>query len=113
MSVYNATKAFVISFSEGLRRELKPKVSASRRFAPARCRPNSRRAPASWTCTIRAASTVPPRTSRVRATAGLMRGRGIVVPGAHNKIIPLLPRFLPRAFIATMVYRRLRRWDDA
>jgi len=25
MSVYNATKAFVISFSEGLRRELKPK----------------------------------------------------------------------------------------
>ena len=42
-----------------------------------------------------------------------MRGRGIVVPGAHNKIIPLLPRFLPRSFIATMVYRRLRRWDDA
>jgi short-subunit dehydrogenase len=44
---------------------------------------------------------------------GLMRGRGIVVPGAHNKIIPLLPRFLPRGLIATLVYRRLRRWDDA
>jgi hypothetical protein len=42
-----------------------------------------------------------------------MRGRSLVVPGAHNKIIPLLPRFLPRGLIATLVYRRLRRWDDA
>jgi hypothetical protein len=42
-----------------------------------------------------------------------MRGRGIVVPGAHNKLVPWLPRFLPRTFIAEQVYRRLRRWEDA
>ncbi len=44
---------------------------------------------------------------------GLMRGRAVVVPGMHNKLVPWLPRFLPRGFIATMVYGRLRRWEDA
>src|SRR5215210_4337189 len=40
---------------------------------------------------------------------GLMRGRSVVVPGMHNKLVPWLPRFLPHGFIATMVYGRLRR----
>jgi hypothetical protein len=42
-----------------------------------------------------------------------MRGRAVVVPGMHNKLVPWLPRFLPRDFIASMVYGRLRRWEDA
>ena len=44
---------------------------------------------------------------------GLMRGRAVVVPGMHNKLVPWLPRFLPRGFIASQVYGRLRRWEDA
>ena len=55
-------------------RAASPRASASPRSAPARCRPNSRRAPASWTCTIRAGSTAPPRTSRAQGYRGLMRG---------------------------------------
>ena len=39
--------------------------------------------------------------------------RAVVVPGLHNKLIPWLPRFLPRSFIASQVYGRLRRWEDA
>ena len=65
------------------------------------------------TCTTRAGSIVPPRRSHARAIVGLMRGKSVVVPGMHNKLIPWLPRFLPRSFIASQVYGRLRRWEDA
>jgi short-subunit dehydrogenase len=34
---------------------------------------------------------------------GLMRNRAVVVPGLHNKIVPWLPRFLPRDVIAGLV----------
>ena len=44
---------------------------------------------------------------------GLMRNRAVVVPGLHNKIVPWLPRLLPRDVIAGLVYGRLRRWEDA
>ena len=43
---------------------------------------------------------------------GLMQGRRVVVPGLHNKIVPLLPRFMPRGMLASQVYARLRNWDD-
>ena len=113
MSVYNATKAFVISFSEGLRRELKPKGVRVTALCPgpvptefqARAGIMDVHYPRGFD---RTAEDVARQGYR-----GLMRGRSLVVPGAHNKIIPLLPRFLPRSFIATLVYKRLRRWDDA
>jgi short-subunit dehydrogenase len=113
MSVYNATKAYVISFSEGLRRELRPKGIRVTALCPgpvptefqARAGINDVHYPRGFD---RSAEDVARQGYK-----GLMRGRGVVVPGAHNKIIPLLPRFLPRSFIATMVYRRLRRWEDS
>jgi uncharacterized protein len=112
MSVYNATKAFVISFSEGLRRELKPKGIRVTALCPG---------PVATEFQARAGITdihYPRGFDRTaeevarQGYKGLMRGRGIVVPGAHNKLIPLLPRFLPRGFLANMVYRNLRRWED-
>ena len=112
MAVYNATKAYVISFSEGLRRELRPKGVRVTALCPG---------PVATEFQARAGikDVHHPRgfEQRVEDVAqqgyrGLMRGRSLVVPGAHNKIVPLLPRFLPRNFIADMVYKRLRRWDD-
>lgn len=45
-AVYYAGKAYVISFSEALYRELKPMGVRVTTLCPARCTPNSRRAPA-------------------------------------------------------------------
>jgi short-subunit dehydrogenase len=112
MSVYNATKAYVISFSEGLRRELRPKGIRVTALCPgpvatefqARAGINDVHYPRGFE--QRAADVA------LQGYRGLMRGRSVVVPGAYNKIVPLLPRFLPRGFIADMVYKRLRRWDD-
>jgi uncharacterized protein len=44
---------------------------------------------------------------------GLMRGRRVVVPGLQNKVIPWLPRLLPRSMLAERVYARLGTWEDA
>jgi len=113
MSVYNATKAYVISFSEGLRRELRPKGIRVTALCPGPV-------PTEFQARAGIMDVHYPKGFEQRAAdvalqgyRGLMRGRGVVVPGAHNKIVPLLPRFFSRGFIAEMVYRRLRRWDDA
>jgi short-subunit dehydrogenase len=112
MAVYNATKAYVISFSEALRRELRPKGIRVTALCPGPV-------PTEFQARAGIKDVHHPRGFEQCAAdvaslgyRGLMRGRGLVVPGTHNKIVPLLPRFLPRGFIADMVYRRLRRWDD-
>lgn len=113
MSVYNASKAYVISFSVGLRRELKPKGIRVTALCPgpvptefqARAGIHDVHYPRGFD---RSAEEVARQGYR-----GLMRGKAVVVPGLHNKIVPWLPRFLPRSFIASQVYGRLRRWEDA
>jgi short-subunit dehydrogenase len=113
MSVYNASKAYVISFSVGLRRELKPKGIRVTALCPgpvptefqARAGIHDVHYPRGFD---RSAEEVARQGYK-----GLMRNRSVVVPGMHNKLVPWLPRFLPRGFIASMVYGRLRRWEDA
>ena len=113
MSVYNASKAYVISFSVGLRRELQPKGIRVTALCPgpvatefqARAGILDVHYPRGFD---RSAQDVAQQGYR-----GLMRNRAVVVPGLHNKIVPWLPRFLPRDVIAGLVYGRLRRWEDA
>jgi len=113
MSVYNASKAYVISFSVGLRRELRPKGIRVTALCPGPV-PTEFQARAGILDVHyprgfdRAAQEVAREGYR-----GLLRGKAVVVPGVHNKLIPWLPRVLPRSFIADMVYGRLRRWEDA
>ncbi len=113
MSVYNASKAYVISFSVSLRRELRPKGIRVTALCPG---------PVSTEFQARAGILDVHYPRGFDRTAeevarqgyrGLMRGRSVVVPGVHNKLVPWLPRFLPRSFIASQVYGRLRRWEDA
>ena len=113
MSVYNASKAYVISFSVGLRRELKPKGIRVTALCPGPV-------PTEFQARAGIQDVHYPRGFDRSAEevarqgyAGLMRGKSVVVPGMHNKLIPWLPRFLPRSFIASQVYGRLRRWEDA
>src|SRR3954462_14129264 len=112
MSVYNASKAYVISFSVGLRRELKPKGISVTALCPGPV-PTEFQARAGILDVHyprgfgRTAEDVAQQGYR-----GLMGNRAIVVPGLHNKLVPWLPRFLPRDVIAGLVYGRLRRWED-
>jgi uncharacterized protein len=112
MSVYNASKAYVISFSVGLRRELKPNGVRVTALCPGPV-------PTGFQARAGIQDVHYPRGFDRSAEevarqgyAGLMRGKAVVVPGMHNKVVPWLPRVLPRSFIAEMVYGRLRRWED-
>jgi short-subunit dehydrogenase len=113
MSVYNASKAYVISFSVGLRRELKPKDIRVTALCPGPV-------PTEFQARAGIQDVHYPRGFDRSAEEvarqgylGLMRGKAVLVPGLHNKLVPWLPRVLPRSFIADMVYGRLRHWDDA
>jgi short-subunit dehydrogenase len=113
MAVYHATKAYVLSFSEGLRRELAPKGIRVTVLCPgpvltgfqARAGVNGVHYPRGFLRT-------PDQVARA-GHDGLMRGRRVVVPGLQNKIVPWLPRLLPRGMLADRVYAKLRTWDDA
>jgi short-subunit dehydrogenase len=112
MTVYHATKAYVLSFSEGLRRELAPKGVRVTVLCPGpvptgfqeRAGVDSKHYPRGF---VRS----PDQVARAGYN-GLMRGRSVVVPGLQNKIVPWLPRLLPRRMLADQVYSRLRTWDD-
>jgi short-subunit dehydrogenase len=113
MTVYHATKAYVVSFSEGLRRELRPKGIRVTALCPGPV-PTEFQARAGILDVHHPRGFDRPAEEVARqGYRGLMRGRAVVVPGLHNKLIPWLPRFLPRSFIASQVYGRLRRWEDA
>ena len=106
MAVYHATKAYVLSFSEALHEELKPKGVRVTALCPG---------PVDTEFNTRAG--VPddyfPRflarsADRVANDGydGLMRNRSIVVPGSDNRVLTLLPRFVPRALVLWMLNRR-------
>src|SRR3954469_15537150 len=113
MSVYNASKAYVISFSVGLRRELKPKGICVTALCPGPVPTEFQARAGIQDIHYPRALARPAEEVARQGYHGLMRGKAVVVPGMHNKLVPWLPRVLPRSFIADMVYGRLRHWDDA
>src|SRR5437588_8587806 len=113
MSVYNASKAYVISFSVGLRRELKPKGICVTALCPGPVPTEFQARAGIQDIHYPRGFDRPAEEVAREGYKGLMRGRAVVVPGVQNKLVPWLPRFLPRDILASLVYGRLRRWEDA
>jgi short-subunit dehydrogenase len=110
-AVYYAGKAFVLSFSEALHRELAPRGIRVTCLCPG---------PVATEFQARAgiAETAPPWPLAVSAERvaeagyrGLMRGQRVVVPGLANKLLAaLVPRFVPRdVLLAQLDSRQLKR----
>jgi len=107
MAVYYASKAYVLSFTEALARELEPLGVKVTVLCPG---------PVKTEFQLRAGiDTKPPsrllgRSAQQVAQAGydgFMAGKRVVIPGVGNKIVSMLPRFLPR----TMVLRGLESYQ--
>jgi len=98
MAVYYASKSYVLSFSRGLRRELRGTGVSVTALCPGPTQTGFEEA-------ARAQNTrlfhwTKPMEARVVALAGyqgLQRGRGVVVPGLLNKFLAISPRFSPSA----------------
>jgi uncharacterized protein len=108
MAVYYATKAYVLSFGEALHHELRPAGVRVTTLCPG---------PVETEFQARAGMTEGriPRilfrsAERVAQEGydGLMRGRRVVVPGSDNKVAALLPRFVPRRLVLSLMHRMQR-----
>ncbi len=103
MAVYYATKAFVLSFSEALHYELKPRGVRVTALCPGPV-PTEFQARAG----IMRRRSIMDRSVEEVARAGydgLMRGRRLVVPGWQNRFVSRIPRLLPRGLLLDLVAR--------
>lgn len=108
-AVYYASKAYVLSFTEALHRELKRKGVRVTALCPG---------PVPTEFQARAGLTEDEKHGLLTVSAarvaeegyrGLMAGRRVVVPGVLNKAVTILVRVLPRAWVMEGVYARQRR----
>jgi len=106
-AIYYASKAFVVSFSEALHRELKPLGVRVTTLCPGPVHTEFQTragVPEGRTTVFH----VPASEVAEQGYRGLMRGKRMVVPGLGNKLIVFAPRFIPRRLLLAMAARRQR-----
>src|ERR1043166_4847807 len=102
MAVYYATKSYVLSFSEALHVELKPRGVRVTVLAPGPV-PTEFQARAGISDRLpRLLSCSPEKVARA-GYKGLMRGQRVVVPGLGRKLATFMPRLLPRGLMLRLV----------
>ena len=108
MSVYFATKGFLLSFSQAIEYELKTSGISVTTLCPGptesefKARAGSQRSRLFQSFVMDA-----PPVARA-GYEGMMKGKSVVVPGLRNKLIPVGTRFAPRSLIAQLSYRAAR-----
>ena len=111
MSVYYATKAFLLSFSQAIDYELKPNGITVTTLCPGptesefKARAGSQRSRLFDAFVMDA-----PRVARV-GYDGMMKGKAVAIPGLRNKLIPVATRLTPRPLIAKFSHRAARPSD--
>jgi len=113
MAIYYATKAYVVSLSEALHRELKPSGVRVTALCPGPV-------PTEFAERAGIRKNLAPDVLTVSAEAvaeagyrGLMQGRRIVMPGLANKLVTFLMRLLPTGLLLGVVAARQARRRSA
>lgn len=105
MAVYYASKAYVLSFSEALRRELAPHGVRVTALCPGPV-PSEFQARAGFLPGFDSVVlNVSPADVAQAGYRGLMANKRAVLPGIGIKIVPFLLRFFPRGFVLAVVGR--------
>jgi short-subunit dehydrogenase len=105
MAVYYASKAYVLSFSEALTRELKGTGVSVTTLCPGPT--DTSFASAAGLGKSLMHRMLPPATSADVAKAGykaMIKGKAILIPGIMNKLSAMTPRFSPRSMVRNMIY---------
>ncbi|UFZ02035.1 SDR family oxidoreductase [Bradyrhizobium ontarionense] len=110
MAVYYASKAYVISFTEALRKELAPHGVRVTVLCPGPV-PSEFQDRAGFKPGVDSVIlNVPPKAVAEAGYRGLMADKRVVLPGLGIKIVPFMLRWFPRGFILDAVGRlQLRR----
>jgi short-subunit dehydrogenase len=108
MSVYYATKAFVLSFSGAIDYELKSSDITVTTLCPGPTESEFKvRAGSQRSRLFEAFVMDAPTVARV-GYDGMMNGKTVVIPGLRNKLIPVAARLIPRPLMAMLSYRAAR-----
>jgi short-subunit dehydrogenase len=108
MSVYFATKAYVLSFSEALSEELRGSGATVTCLAPGSTKTD-------FGENARTSATHSTRTSKVSAASvaqfgwkSMLARKTLAVHGTSNRMVLFLQRFLPRRVVTKLVHRMQR-----
>ena len=108
MSVYYATKAFLLSFSQAIDYELKANGITVTTLCPGPTESEFKvRAGSQRSRLFEAFVMDAPRVARVGYDA-MMKGKAVAIPGLRNKLIPVAARLGPRSLIAELSHRAAR-----
>lgn len=106
MAVYYASKAYVLSFSEGLHEELEGTGVTVTAFCPGPTTTGFQRRGEMESSRLVAGRKLPNAKSVARAGyRALMRGQAVLVPGASNWLMTQATRFSPRWMLRKMIHR--------
>jgi uncharacterized protein len=105
MAVYYASKAYVLSFTEALRKELEPYGVRVTVVCPGPVLTEFQTRAGFSPGFDSAVLNVSPREVAEQAYRGLMANKRAVLPGLGIKMVPLLLRLFPRGFILAAVGR--------
>jgi short-subunit dehydrogenase len=98
MAVYYATKAYVLSFSKGLARELDGSGVSVTALSPGLTKSSfEQKAGASGTALYRFIPQMSARAVAIAGYRGMMRGRKVVLPGVATKVLAIAGELPPRA----------------
>ncbi|HKY21611.1 MAG TPA: SDR family oxidoreductase [Vicinamibacterales bacterium] len=108
MSVYYASKAFLLSFSQAIDYELKPSGISVTTLCPGPTESEFKVHAGSQRSRLFEAIVMDaPRVARVGYDA-MMNGKAVAIPGFRNKLIPVAARVVPRPLLATLSHRAAR-----
>jgi short-subunit dehydrogenase len=108
MSVYYATKAFVLSFSGAIDYELNPNGVTVTTLCPGPTESEFKVRAGSQRSRLFDAFLMDAPTVARAGYDGMMKGKAVVIPGLRNKLIPIAARLIPRPMIATISHRAAR-----
>jgi short-subunit dehydrogenase len=112
MSVYYATKAFLLSFSQAVDYELSSSGIRVTTLCPGPTESEFKVRAGSQRSRLFEASVMDaPRVARVGYDA-MMKGKPVAVPGLRNKLIPVAARIVPRPMITTLSHRAARPTEE-
>ena len=108
MSVYYATKAFLLSFSQAIDYELKPNGVTVTTLCPGPTESEFKAGAGMERSRLFAAFVMDaPRVARVGYRA-MMKGKAVAIPGLRNKLIPVATRITPRPLITRISHTAAR-----
>jgi short-subunit dehydrogenase len=108
MSVYYASKAFLLSFSQAIDFELEPSGITVTTLCPGPTQSEFKvRAGSQRSRLFEAFVMDAPRVARV-GYDGMMKGKAVAIPGLRNKMIPIAARLAPRSLVAELSHRAAR-----